>query len=455
MPATGVLLLAFAVSIAYATFIESNQGTVAARIHIYDSLWFKLLLALVALNLAGSIFVNRLVTRKKWTIFLFHLSFIIILAGAVMTRYLGSEGTMHIREGGTSQEYITDERYVIIKVTDGQDSLTISKEIKFSERTKNRFKESLTFNGQPVRVENIQYIPLATRSIVEDENGGPVVSLLAIDKQKQRLEFILEKGEHKNFNNIVLSFDKPTDATTLLIKERNGNLVLSALKNVLSVGTMDTELTRLPNLEEFPLNEKIIYQIGHISFILTDYTPRGRTLLVHNSSNEEGRASEALKAKIKVGGQSEIIDVYGSEGIPGQPSSTTINHITVSLSYGPILRKLPFSLRLNEFQIERYPGSSSPSSLASEITLLDPVEDKKIPFRIFMNNTLKYKGYRFFQSSYDQDEKGSILLVNYDPWGTTITYIGYSLLILGMLLTLFNRNSRFQRLIRTPSKPQH
>ena len=60
-----------------------------------------------------------------------------------------------------------------------------------------------------------------------------------------------------------------------------------------------------------------------------------------------------------------------------------------------------------------------------------------------MNNVLDYDKYRFFQSSYDTDERGTVLSVNHDYWGTKVTYLGYSLLCLGFILTLFNTNSRF------------
>ena len=60
-----------------------------------------------------------------------------------------------------------------------------------------------------------------------------------------------------------------------------------------------------------------------------------------------------------------------------------------------------------------------------------------------MNNVLDYKGYRFFQSAYPKDERGTILSVNKDYWGTFITYIGYALMTLGMLLTLIWRGSYF------------
>ena len=64
---------------------------------------------------------------------------------------------------------------------------------------------------------------------------------------------------------------------------------------------------------------------------------------------------------------------------------------------------------------------------------------------IFMNNVLKYKGYRFYQASYDQDEKGTILSVNHDPAGMYVTYTGYALLFIFIILSLFNPNSLFRK----------
>src|SRR5690606_927643 len=65
-----------------------------------------------------------------------------------------------------------------------------------------------------------------------------------------------------------------------------------------------------------------------------------------------------------------------------------------------------------------------------------------------MNNVLDYRGYRFFQASFDPDEKGTILSVSHDFWGTWITYIGYFLLYFGMMAILFTKHSRFADLKR-------
>ncbi|CBG39390.1 cytochrome c biogenesis protein CcsA [Helicobacter mustelae] len=108
---------------------------------------------------------------------------------------------------------------------------------------------------------------------------------------------------------------------------------------------------------------------------------------------------------------------------------------------------LPFKIKLQKFELERYPGSMSPSSYASEVEVLDSDGKTIMPYRIFMNNTLDYEGYRFYQSSYDQDEKGTILSVNKDP-GKNVTYFGYALLILGAIWVLLSKKGRFHQLAR-------
>jgi cytochrome c-type biogenesis protein CcsB len=98
--------------------------------------------------------------------------------------------------------------------------------------------------------------------------------------------------------------------------------------------------------------------------------------------------------------------------------------------------------------VERYPGSNSPSSFASDVVLLDQELNIQEERRIFMNNVLKHRGYRFYQSSYDQDEKGSILSVNKDWAGTFVTYLGYFVLIAGMVVALFVKGTRFAMIAR-------
>ena len=80
------------------------------------------------------------------------------------------------------------------------------------------------------------------------------------------------------------------------------------------------------------------------------------------------------------------------------------------------------------------------------MTVIDGKE--KFDYRIYMNNILDHKGFRFFQANFDPDEKGTVLSVNHDFWGTLITYIGYFMLYFAMMAILFTKYSRFADLKR-------
>lgn len=105
---------------------------------------------------------------------------------------------------------------------------------------------------------------------------------------------------------------------------------------------------------------------------------------------------------------------------------------------------LPFAVHLKDFEMERYYGSRAPSSYNSDVRIEDG--NTLLDAHIYMNHTITYKGYKFFQTFYDPDEKGTILSVTKDP-GVEVTYIGYALLFLGLIWNLFDPKSRFRKLI--------
>jgi cytochrome c-type biogenesis protein CcsB len=112
------------------------------------------------------------------------------------------------------------------------------------------------------------------------------------------------------------------------------------------------------------------------------------------------------------------------------------------------LKPLPFEIVLDKFEIEYYPGTQSPADYISYVSINSQAE--KSQFRISMNNILSYEGYRFYQASFDEDRKGSILSVNYDPLGTPVTYTGYILLFVSMIWFLISKDSTFRKLLASP-----
>lgn len=134
--------------------------------------------------------------------------------------------------------------------------------------------------------------------------------------------------------------------------------------------------------------------------------------------------------------------LFGEEGILHLREGEKSNQIAVRASDNTTtFHTLPFSVELVNFTLSRYPGSASPSSYESEVLVY--VDGKTRQERIYMNNVLDVKGYRFFQASYDGDERGSVLTVNRDVAGRNITYTGYLLLVIGFIVCFVGKNSRF------------
>ena len=107
---TGLLFIVFAISMAIGTFLDAGQETSPtpySRNIIYNTWWFESVMLLFVVNFVGNIFKYRLLSKRKWATLILHLSWILILIGAFLTRYVGYEGVMSIREGNTENTFIS------------------------------------------------------------------------------------------------------------------------------------------------------------------------------------------------------------------------------------------------------------------------------------------------------------------------------------------------------------
>ncbi len=145
-----------------------------------------------------------------------------------------------------------------------------------------------------------------------------------------------------------------------------------------------------------------------------------------------------------------VTRLTGIEGVvhirEGEQSNTMLTAPDYKTSY-----TLPFSVGLQDFRLKRYAGSNSPSSFESDVRVERPGHET-LKATISMNNVLHVGPWRLYQSSYDTDEQGTVLTANRDLAGTLITYAGYVMLFVGMLLALFHRQSRFRQLARSLGK---
>ena len=153
-----------------------------------------------------------------------------------------------------------------------------------------------------------------------------------------------------------------------------------------------------------------------------------------------------LTIDVTVNGETQELKLPGRRSQKGLERELKFGDVSVFLEYGSKVLTLPFAIKLNDFQLDRYPGSMSPSSYASEVTVIKE-DSTTYDYRIFMNKTMHEGNFLFFQSSYFPDETGTVLSVNNDP-GKWPTYLGYFLLILGLCLNFFDKKSRFRKLTK-------
>ncbi|WP_122893083.1 cytochrome c biogenesis protein CcsA [Arcobacter peruensis] len=319
---TLILLAILAIGAGVATFIENDFGTSTARVLVYNNIWYETALVLTTVNLAGIIYKFKM--WKNTPRFLFHSAFVVILIGAGVTRYVGYEGVMQIKEGSTENRMISLEPY--LQVTIKEDGKTYFKEyqMEFATLMKsiNEFSHTITYNDKNVVVD------------------------------------------YKNY--------------------------MLAKKGTAKMGMLTVDVT--------------------------------------------------------ANGETKEIKLPGRRSQKGMQRDLQFGDTTVSLEYGSKILYLPFAIKLNDFQLDRYPGSHSPSSYASEVTVIQE-DNTSYDYRIFMNRTLHQGNFLFFQSSYFPDETGTVLSVNNDP-GKWPTYFGYFLLTLGLVLNFFDKKSRFAKLTK-------
>ena len=155
MKTMAVLMSIFAFAIGYATFIENDYGTITAKAEVYNARWFEILLGLLTINLIYNINKHKMFSVKKAPIFIFHLSFLIIILGATITRFVGFEGSMHIREGGDSNYITSMDTFFKVSAKVGDKEVSSSQAVHLSKKSTNSLDTALHVEGKDVKVELI------------------------------------------------------------------------------------------------------------------------------------------------------------------------------------------------------------------------------------------------------------------------------------------------------------
>ncbi len=446
-----VLFIVFAAGMAVGTFIENSYSTAFARIYVYNAKWFEAVMILLTLNFIGNISKYKLWRKEKWLTLLFHASFILILIGAGVTRYISYEGVMPIREGESSNVIMSQKTFLTAYIDGEYDGKMLRKEKDFhvllADGANNHHYFYTDFKGQEVSLEITKFIKDAKRTVVADSTGKRYLKIVEAGSGQRKDHYIAE-GQVSNFYNILFAFNKPTDGAINIHLDDQGNYTINTPfeGTYLRMADQKTGLVAKDSVQ--PLQLRSLYSLAGLRFVLPEPAIKGHFDVV-KEENPNPQSVDAVFVTVRSNGEEKQLKLLGSQGIISEFSDTELAGLDIHLRYGSKEYKLPFNIHLNDFIAKKYPGTAnnptpSYSSFMSKVTVEDG--DKHSDHDIYMNHVLDYGGFRFFQSSFMPDEKGTILSVSHDWWGTNITYVGYTLLYISMLLILFIKGSRFKEL---------
>ena len=447
---TALLFIVFCVAMAVGTFVESIYNTATARIWVYNAWWFEAIMGVFVLNFIGNIKRYRLLRWEKWPVLLLHAAWILIILGAFVTRYFGFEGVMPIREGETTNTFLSEKTYVTILVDGEKDGNLQRKKLQddflFAEVTNNYFRWESTFDSQDFSIEYVDFMSNAAEDLVEDPAGEFFLKIVEAG-DGNRHEHYIGFGEIVNIHNVLFTLNNPTDgAINIEWDQINDRYTIETPFDGTSMQMATQTFEEVPVDTLLPLRFRSLYSLAGMQFVFPDPVIQGSYQIVNNEESFQ----DALTLKISTDGESDTIQVLGAKGFTNDPKQISLGGLDFWVQYGSLQHDLPFAIKLNDFIAEKYPGTEkSYSSFMSRVSVADyPPFDHDI----YMNHILNHKGYRFFQASFDPDEKGTILSVNNDFWGTLITYIGYFILYIGLLGIMFFGKTRFKSLSKTLEK---
>ncbi len=441
---TAFLFISFSAAMAAGTFIESMHGTEASKILVYNALWFEIMMILFVVNFTYNIKRYRLLSREKLPVLLLHLSWILIIIGAGITRYIGYEGIMPIREGSSSNQFLSSDTYITILV-DGeingqQKRKKLEKKILFSEYTNNNFTIKDDFNKQKFSVEYVDFIENVDYGVVPNDFGTDFLKIVEASSG-ERHDHYIESGQVTNIHGVLFTLNNRVDGAINIISEGYDLFIESSFN-----GGFMRMIDQFSGVVEKNIKDEIqyksLYNIAGLQFVIPEPVIKGKYELIKNK--DEDTNQNMLKLKVVSNGIEKFIELAGGKGIADQYETFNISGLDFSIKYGSLLSQIPFNIKLNDFIAEKYPGTEkSYSSFMSKVSVDG---DQKFDYDIYMNHILNHRGYRFFQASFDPDEKGTILSVNQDFFGTFITYLGYILLYIGLLGIMFYGKTRFKDL---------
>ncbi len=433
-----IIVVSLGVISAWGTIVESRYDMITAQKLVYHSWYMYSVLFLLIVNLIA-VMVDRLPWQKKHIGFILaHVGIIILLVGSYVTRVVGIDGTL-VFDIGESQRYISliDQNEVVVyQMKNFEDSEKIYQE-KVDFLVNPPKKNPLLIPIEKGQIEIFDYMPYAQKSfqIIESDKmmDGPALRFQLTNQFVNMTEWIVQMG---------------TQPAKLSLGP--AQVVLSRDANYQTLGGMN-EIVLWPHSKLKKLNYKIYNKDGLVQregtigfseeidtgwmglkFRTVQYFPKSKVQYEYKQL-ERPNANSVSAARFRFNGQeywlglNTALELYGDD-------------VVYFITYGNKRIDLGFPVTLDRFEMEKYQGTEMAASYKSIVTVPELGVQE-----ISMNEPLKYKGFTFYQASFQQDKMGqpigSVLSVNRDP-GRFWKYLGSLMIVLGSIVLFYFKRTR-------------
>ncbi len=426
-------LVMLALISAIGTFVESYYDLEHAQEWVYRSFYMKLALTSLSINLIA-VLVHRWPWKKKHISFISaHFGILLMIVGSMMTQELGVDGSMRLEVNEKSQSIILPSKILSIYSSfDGNNIREIYRDApRFIIRPPSKKNPYIIpLGAQEMRITD--YRPYALQKVVYSpkENSGWFLSFTLMGSQAQISESIYKMKKQPYIKNpvglthIVLgtSSYKPQEKNELILIPQNKKEVMYHL-------VRENKIQKSGFLKK---GQQIETGWMDLKFQILDFYPAERIYeWIPLKSSQENSVS--------------VIQVEFANQEKWMPLNSFLSFyskdLVYTVGYMNQRRNIGSFIQLLDFKIQRYMGSTRAKEYES-VVMVDG--QKKIT--ISMNEPLMYKGWTFYQSSFEEDDNGkiqaSILAVNRDP-GRWVKYLGSFLIVLGIFALFYLRREKF------------
>ena len=357
---TAVLFIVFAAAMATGTILDRNMDTSPTpftRTLIYNAWWFETIMVFFVINFVGNIVRYKLHKKEKWATLILHLAFIFILVGAFVTRYIGYEGMMSIREGATESQFRSQKTYISGRILgqyeiNGQlQQRNVMEEVDFSPRLDNDFERTYDYGDKEITFKLKKFIKGAEKDVVPDENGESYLKIVEAADGMPHNHF-LKIGEVANMHNVLISLNKEQEGAIQIFDTDEGLFIKSPYEGeYMTMATMATGKLEKDSLQPLILRSR--YVIGNMQLVFPKPVVKGVFDIVQKPrilKNDES----GVVLDVTANGETKSINLLGGPGTYAPMEEIKVGGLDVALRFGSRMEQLPFKVKLNDFIAEKF-----------------------------------------------------------------------------------------------------